>query len=1169
LDVPLTGINLGSGNPIQVTIGYDGAALTETVRDTITGAVFFHVYKLNLAQTMQTASAFAGFTGGTGGESALQDIVNWTGTFQQPVAQPAAALVVNGFPFFISAGSQGPLTVRALDQFGTAVSGYRGTIHFTSTDPAAVFADNNGTPLAGNNYTFTDTDNGVHNFSITLNTPGTQSITATDTVTASITGTEFGITVVVSGGPTIDFSNGFSNNTNLTANGSAFFSDTSSALGTFAGHQDIGILSSDPVAPGSATFDSASGAYTLRASGSDIWDITDKFQYLYKPLVGDGEIVARITSATAQDFWTKAGLMIRTDMSSHAVNDFMMYTPDSGHKEPIMHWRDNFNQNSAEAGTGASVSMPMWLRLNRTGNVFTGYWALDNNGAPGTWNVLPSHTTSMPNAVYVGLALTAHNNNGSLAQAVFDHVTITGNTAPLQPAIARLTDGAGGEAGSIFTNSRVLDNLWTTTFVLQDTDVNNRADNLSFVMQNDSRGANAVGGSGGAGGYAGIQNSFAIKFDLWSNGTHVPTTGLFVNGQSPASPNSQDIPLAPIDLAPSGQAGHPLRVTLTYNGTTLTETIVDTVNGAMFTHDYLVNLQQILGGNTAYVGFTGGTGGATALQDILSWTGQFPAVQPQATYLSITPTQLVTNGGFEASLGTTIPGWTRTGDTSADSVIWATDARVHSGTHVYRIGPDNLVFLTQTLATTPGVNYTLSFWLSNPVGGSGTEWLVRVGGTTLADVTNPPSFNFTRFTFNFTATNSSTDLQFGFKHPPDWFYLDDVSVTPTSTTAGSAYPVTVTALDAGGHRVGYTGTVTATSTDPQLVPFNTTFTAAANGQLVIPVTLTTAGTQTVFMTDTGNPLLTASTIVGVSPAAASALVVTNFPSPTTAGSLGAVLVTAMDPYNNVATGYRGTVHLMSSDLQAVLQGDHMFTAADNGRFAFAATLKTAGTQSITATDTTITGMQSGIVVTPAATSTFVVSGFPTPITAGTTGSFTVTAYDAYGNLTPAYAGTVHFTSTDPQATAGNGLPADSTLINGTGTFSATLKTAGTQSITVTDTANPGTTGTQAGIQVTPAAAVALVVAGFPSTALRMQAYSFTVTAVDAYGNVATGYTGTIHFFSDEDHADLPDDYSFTAADSGTHTFIATFNRFGTFYLGAVDTSDPSIFGRQTGIDVTN
>src|SRR5262249_22693050 len=157
------------------------------------------------------------------GESALQDVLNWTGTFQQPVPQPAAALLVSGFPFSIPVGAQGPLTITAVDQFGGTVSGYRGTIHFTTPDSLAAFADNNGIALPGNNYTFTAADNGVHTFSITLNTPGTQSITATDTVTPSITGMESGITVLLSGGLTIDFSNGLSNNGSLTANGSSFF----------------------------------------------------------------------------------------------------------------------------------------------------------------------------------------------------------------------------------------------------------------------------------------------------------------------------------------------------------------------------------------------------------------------------------------------------------------------------------------------------------------------------------------------------------------------------------------------------------------------------------------------------------------------------------------------------------------------------------------------------------------------------------------------------------------------------------------------------------------------------------------------------------------------------------------------------------------------------------
>jgi hypothetical protein len=1163
--IPLTGINLGSGDPLQVTLTYDGTALTETVRDTVTGAVFFHVYTLNLAQVIQSSRAFIGFTGGTGGETALQDVLNWTGTFQQAPAPVATSLVVSGFPSPVPAGAQGPVTVRIVDQFGDAFTGYRGTVHFTSSDSVAALPAN---------YTFTAADNGAHTFSVTLNTPGTQSITATDTVTASLTGTQSGITVLQLGGLTIDFSGGFSNNSTLTANGDAFFTNTSSTVGTFAGHQDIGTLN-NPTTAGNATFTSATGAYTLTASGSDIWDNADHFQYVYKPLVGDGEIVARIVSATAQDFWTKAGVMIRTDLGPHSANDFMLYTPSSDHQEPVFQWRDTFNGGSGDSRAGGIVPaqpMPIWLRLNRTGNVFTGSWANDNNGAPGTWHVITTHMTVMPTTVFVGLALTAHDANppGNLATAVFDHVTVTGTTAPLQPAVARLTDGLFGEAGSIFTNTRVLDNVWTTTFVLKDTAVNGRADSLSFVMHNDPRGAKAVGGGGGAGGYSGIQNSIAIKFDLYTHGSHIPSTGLFINGQAPDSDLSRDIPLTPIVLANPGQAGNPIRVTLTYNGTTLTETVVDTVTGATFTHDYLVNIPQIIGGPVAYVGFTGGTGGETAIQDILSWTGQFPSTQPAATYFTVNTTQfpnLVTNGGFETGDYT---GWTRSGDTSADSVITGTAGvtTVHSGTHAARLGPDNLVFLTQTLATTPGVNYTLSFWLSNPLGGPGTEWLVRVGGNTLMDVSNAPSFIYTNFTFTFTATGNGTDLQFGFKHPPDWFYLDDVSVTPTNATAGAPFQLTVTALDAGGHRVGYNGTVHFTSTDLQAtLPDNYTFTADDNGQHTFMVTPRTAGLQVEIIRDTVNSLVSAFALVTVNPAAASTLVVSDFPSPTTAGAPGGILVTAKDAFGNIATGYRGTVHLSSLDPQAQLEGDHTFTAADNGTYAFGAILKTAGTWSITATDTmtsSITGAQTGIVVTPAAASTFVVTASPTALTAGDSTTITVTAYDPYGNVATGYGGTVHLTSSDGQAV----LPADATLSNGTGTFSVILKTAGSPTVTATDTANSSLTGSTT-VTVIPAVASYLVVAGFPSPALRMHAYDFTVTAYDAYGNVATGYTGVVTFSSDEDHADLPADYSFTAADAGVHTFSATFNRFGTFYLRARDRANPSLTGTQLGIVVVN
>ena len=76
-----------------------------------------------------------------------------------------------------------------------------------------------------------------------------------------------------------------------------------------------------------------------------------------------------------------------------------------------------------------------------------------------------------------------------------------------------------------------------------------------------------------------------------------------------------------------------------------------------------------------------------------------------------------------------------------------------------------------------------------------------------------------------------------------------------------------------------------------------------------------------------------------------------FPSPIQAGVAGNFTVTALDAFGNIATGYGGTIHFTSSDGQAVLPANYTFTAGDGGVHTFSATLKTAGSQSLIATDT--------------------------------------------------------------------------------------------------------------------------------------------------------------------------------------------------------------------------
>src|SRR5262249_33533996 len=169
-----------------------------------------------------------------------------------------------------------------------------------------------------------------------------------------------------------------------------------------------------------------------------------------------------------------------------------------------------------------------------------------------------------------------------------------------------------------------------------------------------------------------------------------------------------------------------------------------------------------------------------------------------------------------------------------------------------------------------------------------------------------------------------------------------------------------------------------------------------------------------------------------------------------------------------------------------------------------------------------------------------------------------TARDPYGNRATGYSGAVHFTSSDARAV----LPGNYTFTaadTGLHTFSAVLKTAGTQSLTATDTSKAAIAGTQS-VTINPAAASRLVLSG-PSSVRASPAFSLTVTVVDVYGNVATGYRGTIAFRSSDSTAKAPRNYTFTAADQGVHTFTGlVLKKKGKQTITVTDTLDSSLAG---------
>jgi hypothetical protein len=176
----------------------------------------------------------------------------------------------------------------------------------------------------------------------------------------------------------------------------------------------------------------------------------------------------------------------------------------------------------------------------------------------------------------------------------------------------QLTDGGLHEAGSAFYATPVNVQSFTTDFIFQLS--NPAADGSTFTIQN--AGPGALGGGGGGLGYFGIPNSLCIKFDLYNNSGEGPnSTGLFTEGADPHVPA--------LDLTPSGvnlHSGDTMDAHVTYDGTDLNLTLTDTLTLATFSTSFHINIPSTVGGNTAYVGFTAGTGGGSSSQKFLYWT---------------------------------------------------------------------------------------------------------------------------------------------------------------------------------------------------------------------------------------------------------------------------------------------------------------------------------------------------------------------------------------------------------------------------------------------------------------------------------------------------------------------------------------------------------------------
>jgi hypothetical protein len=396
-----------------------------------------------------------------------------------------------------------------------------------------------------------------------------------------------------------------------------------------------------------------------------------------------------------------------------------------------------------------------------------------------------------------------------------------------------------------------------------------------------------------------------------------------------------------------------------------------------------------------------------------------------------------------------------------------------------------------------------------------------------------------------------------------------VSIAPGSQTAGQPVTVTVRALDAANSLDPFFGdTLQFASTDPLVPAVQLPFTGNT-GSATFPITLETAGSQTITVTDVTRPGVASDKgTITITAAALASLGVTGLPSPDATGAAHSVTVTALDQFGNTVTSYAGTVQFSVSGNGGTptLPSQYTFVpATDKGSHTFTnVILNLPGSgQTLTVTDNGgKSGSEAVTVVSPTTHLTVIAIASQT---AGAPVTVTVTALDAANHTDSLFADTLQFTSTDPRV-----VPVELPFAgsNGTATFQITLKTAGTQTITVSDVTNAGVIGGKVKVTIKPDKVAAFTVTGFPTSDVLNAVHPFKVTAVDRFGNIAVGFTGQIQFsVGGGGTGTLPANYIFKAKDKGSHTFSAALTSIGPGQSIDVSDTASSATGSETDINV--
>ena len=214
-------------------------------------------------------------------------------------------------------------------------------------------------------------------------------------------------------------------------------SGPTTALPPFWHDVDIGSVG----AFGSATFDGST--FTVKGAGTDIWANADELHYAFTSFRGDFDLVTRVSAVQPVSQWTKAGLMLREDLTPGARHASIFVTPTT--VKGIAFQRRTTTGGASISTAGPAITAPVWLRLSRAGAVVTAFYRTTDSG---NWTQVGTQTfTALTADLLVGLAVSSHV-DATLATATFDHVEIIPPDTHLPPGWMEEDIGQVGAPGS-------------------------------------------------------------------------------------------------------------------------------------------------------------------------------------------------------------------------------------------------------------------------------------------------------------------------------------------------------------------------------------------------------------------------------------------------------------------------------------------------------------------------------------------------------------------------------------------------------------------------------------------------------------------------------------------------------------------------------------------------